>query len=317
MKRWGRGSGRFKAGHAEVEDDGYDFESFVFECFRIAKDERGFAKRLARGRDGAIDLIDRFSEPGAATVAECKFIGSGKAEEAVGRWAEVNRNLRNHLPALHADPARSPKSPYRAWLDPERPVTRYRFCVTAAMTDSELEALEKQILDDFAALVTAGVEPLRPLVEGADGALRVLRWDWFDAELNEHPSLAFRWFRGLPVGVDLFAGEGEPGATFRNFLTIGELRYFSRDDYERGGVGTLDRGETELIADLAEGERLALLITGPGGVGKTRLSWELAARLSRSERGFDIYRLGRSANFHSVTELAAHYPADAGILIAT
>ena len=286
----------------------------MYECFRFARDERGFSKRLFRGRDGAIDLYDRLAEVGSATVAECKFIGSEAAKEAPQRWADVYRNLANNLPRLYADSQIAPTSPYRAWLDPERPVARYRFCVTAIMSPEEIDALEKRIAADFGQLVTQGVDPLRQLAE-CDGAVRVLAWNRFEAELDEHPSLAFRWFRGLPVGVDLLANRSGPEPTFRDFLESGALHYFSRNQYVAETGGSLDGGESDFAAGLANGQPNALLITGPGGVGKTRLSLELAASLSSDAYGFDVYRLGRSANFNSVIELAGHYPTDRSVLL--
>ncbi len=286
----------------------------MFECFRIAKDERGFSKRFARGRDGAIDLIDRTGEAGAVTVAECKYIGSGAVKDVAGRWAEVFHHLWKNLPALREDAKIRPNSPYRAWLNPELPVKYYRFCVTVPMNDIELQAIEARIVADFAKLVALGVEEVRALAEGTD-AVRVFRWDWFHAELEEHPSLAFRWFRGLPAGVELFESDDRADATFRDFLTAGELHYFSRDEYVAHGSGTVERGETTLTSRLADEGLTALLITGPGGVGKTRLSWELASALGKAPNGFDVYRLGRSAGYNSVTELADHYPGAASILL--
>ena len=305
---------RFQTRARQVRSHGDDFEDFVFECFRIANEERGFAKHLARGRDGAIDLIDRFGEPGVATVAECKYVGSGLAKDAIARWREVFRHLSDHLPMLHANPDKNLKSQYRAWLEPDRPIKRYRFCVTATMSKQELAALEKRIVADFAKLVGAGVEPLRHLVE-EPGAVRALPWDWFEAELEEHPSLAFRWFRGLPIGVGQFGDASGNEPTFQDFLTSGELRYFSRDQYESAGFGALERGEVALVTGLIHGAPQSLLITGPGGVGKTRLSWELAAALAGADDGFDVFTLKRSAGFESVTELAASYPGNASILL--
>jgi hypothetical protein len=298
----------------QVDDHGYAFETFVFECFRFARDERGFSKRLLRGRDGAIDLLDKLAEPGSATVAECKFIGSEKATEAPMRWAEVYRNLAKNLPKLNADSTLAPNSPYRAWLDVRRPVSRYRFCVSANMSPSEIDTLESRISADLRQLVEQGVEPLRQLIK-VDGAVRVLAWDWFETELVEHPTLAFRWFRGLPAGIELLAGRSGPTTTFRDFLESGTLRYFSRDQYVAETSGSVNGGEIKLAASLADGLPSALLITGPGGVGKTRLSLELAASLSSDAYGFDAYRLGRGTNFDSVTELAHHYPTDRSILL--
>ncbi|HEU0133435.1 MAG TPA: ATP-binding protein, partial [Allosphingosinicella sp.] len=287
----------------------------MFECFRYAKEEAGLSRRLARGRDGAIDLIDRVTQPGAATVTECKYIGSGSADEAFTRWREVAANLRNNLPALAADPKKAPRSPYRGWLDPDRPVTRYRFCVTCEMTDQRLADLEREILADFAALVDEGVEPLRALLHDKESSVRVLRWDWFDAELEAHPTLAFRWFRGLPVGVDLFDPESGARATFRDFLRSGELPYFSRDEYSERRVGAVEGSEADLIGALTGGQVQAVLISGPGGAGKTRLSWELASALAEDAYGFDIYWLGRGTTFESIVELAARYPRHASILL--
>jgi hypothetical protein len=304
----------FEARARHIKDNGADFEDFVFECFRYAREEAGFVKRLAAGRDGAIDLVDRVSEPGAATIAECKYIGSGQAAEAVTRWRAVARNLAANLPALAKNPSLRPGSPYRGWLDPHRPVTRYRFCVTCRMTDSEVRALEAEIARDFARIV-ADVPQVAALASNLDANVRVLRWDWFAKALNDAPSLAFRWFRGLPVGVDLFEPEIGGEATFRDFLRSGELRYLSREEYDSRGFGRIERRESELIAALTSGDRQALLITGPGGAGKTRLSWELAAALAGSDHGFDVYRLGRGAGFASVDELARHYPADGSILL--
>ncbi len=294
--------------------NGDDFEDFVFECFRIAKGERGFTKRLARGRDGAIDLIGRHAEPGKTTIAECKYIGSGKNEDADSRWAKVFRNLEKNLPELSANPAKRPDSPYRGWLDPDSPVTCYRFCVTAAMTPAEVRKLEKRIAADFKKLVELGVKELRTLAQQF-GAVRVLPWDWFAAELVDHPSLCFRWFDGLPAGVKRFEPEPSAGTSFRDFLSSGQLAYFSRDDFARQGTGSSVHGEAALVTMLAEGPKQVLLITGPGGVGKTRLVHELATTLSSAAHQFDTYWLGRSASSTSVTELAAHYPGNAKILL--
>ncbi|HYI41057.1 MAG TPA: ATP-binding protein [Allosphingosinicella sp.] len=304
---------KFQSRARVIDDDGTDFEQFVFETFRIAKEEAGFSKRLARGRDGAIDLLDRFTGPGA-TVAECKYIGSGDAEEATRRWQDIANKLKKYLPKLHCQPKLAPKSPYRGWINPSRPILRYRFCVTATMLPQEIIGLEQQIAKDFQDIVNQGVKPLADLAANLDGAVRVLSWDWFHQELNEHPVLAYRWFGGLPRGLELLGDEARVAASFRDFLTGGALRYFSRDQYASERAGQLDRGESALVSGLARGEPTALLITGPGGVGKTRLSLELARSLAR-EHGFGVYRITRSVNFNSVSELAGSYDHPAPILM--
>ena len=293
-------------------NSGNDFEDFVFETLRIARGEHGLAKKMARGRDGAIDLIDRKSAPGATAVVECKYIGSAEAKEARGRWAEVHKNLSNNLPELWIDPSKAPLSPYRDWLNPDSPVTSYRFCVTAIMSEPELTALEDQIKSDFASLFKQGIEPLRSLAE-SPGAIQVLRWDWFVAELDSAPSLAYRWFRGLPVGVELLDPARDAQTSFRAFLHSDALPYFSRDQFRQAEGGAVNNSEAALVDQLLNGRCQALLISGPGGAGKTRLSLELAQALAASAESFDVYRLERSATHAAILELVTAYPDDGAI----
>ena len=299
----------------KIKSNGDDFEDFVFECLTISGETPGLEKRLARGRDGAVDLADRFGDPGGLTIAECKFIGSGGLSQAKARWKEVFTNLSNNLPTLSAAPATRQTSPYRAWLDPRRPVAHYRFCISIALSDADVQQLEKLIADDLGELVIAGVEELRPLATTA-GSIRVLRWDWFHSELERHPALAFRWFRGLPRGIELFDFAPGGKTSFRAFLNEGSLRYFSRDEYAaQPGTARIERSEGDLIADLAGNATHGLLISGPGGVGKTRLAHELASGLGSAGHGFDVYQLDRSADYSSLETLAGHYAQPASILL--
>ncbi|MGB3844763.1 MAG: hypothetical protein WA940_02750 [Sphingopyxis sp.] len=299
----------------KIKDNGDDFEDFVFECLTISGEMPGLEKRLARGRDGAVDLADRFSDPGELAIAECKFIGSGGFSQAKARWKEVFKNLKTNLPALSAAPATRQASPYRAWLDRDRPVVCYRFCITLSLSDAEVRELEKIIAEDLGELVDAGVDELRHLAATA-GAIRVLRWDWFHSELERHPALAFRWFRGLPKGIELFDAAPGGETSFRTFLNQGSLRYFSRDEYAaQPGAARIERREGDLIADLAGNTAHGLLISGPGGVGKTRLAHELASGLGSADHGFDIYQLGRSADYTSLETLAGRYSQPASILL--
>ncbi|NLI28121.1 MAG: ATP-binding protein [Acetobacter sp.] len=295
-------------------NNGHDFEHFVFECFRVATGEAGFFSSLRQGRDGAIDLIDQYSEPGSITIAECKYIGTGGFTEAKARWKEVYDHLKKHLPKLAADPSLRPTSPYRTWLDPDKPIQQYRFCFTVSLTTNEVAKLEELIAADFSELAGMGVEAVRHLAE-ANGAVRVLSWDWFHTELLLCPALAFRWFHGLPIGVSLFKKSGRNRQSFRRFLDGSELAYFSRDNFADQGGNQVQRSESDLLDDLASGEITALVLTGPGGSGKTRLAYELARGLTDESRGFDAYWLERGASAVSVIALAKKYPAQASILL--
>lgn len=309
----GETSWSFQTRYENSGDDGRDFERFVLECFRTAKQEALFSKSLRRGRDGAIDLIDQHSLPGTTTIAECKYIGSGGFGEAKARWREVYKHLVDHLPRLSANPGERNNSSYRTWLDSDRPIRRYRFCITISLTGAEVIRLEKLIAQDFAKLADVGVEAVRHLAE-IQGAIRVLSWDWFHTELTDCPSLAFRWFRGLPIGVNAFERGGRTGQSFRDFLSGGQLVYFSRDSFAAKGSDVAARGEAELVEGLVSGEIRALVLAGPGGVGKTRLAHELAIKLTDETMGFDAYWLERGASAMSVQEVVGRYPAKASIL---
>src|ERR1019366_1625078 len=62
------------------EDDGADFETFVFEIFAVADADGVLSPLLARGRDGAIDLMS--DGVTRRCVVEAKFIGKDTADTA-------------------------------------------------------------------------------------------------------------------------------------------------------------------------------------------------------------------------------------------
>ncbi len=48
----------------------------------------------------------------------------------------------------------------------------------------------------------------------------MLLWDWFVAERDSAPSLAYRWFRGLPVGVELLDPARDAQTSFRGLFAF-------------------------------------------------------------------------------------------------
>lgn len=180
------------------EGDGYDFERFVFEALSRSDAETGLVRRLGRGRDGAIDIVAE--NDGRTAIFECKYVGDLKFETVRARWREVQSNLVKYLPTLAAEPKKSPKSPYRFWLDAERPVRSYEFCVTAPLSNLEARELMKEIQANFAELAARpGLDVLSSLGSDPD-AVTVKSWDDFEGMLGANPALAYRWFGGLPYG---------------------------------------------------------------------------------------------------------------------
>src|SRR5689334_22597654 len=102
---------RFDDRQLQIEDDGHDFEAFVFEALSL-QDRPGLLRPgFGRGRDGAIDHI--VEARASNTVIECKFIGKHSTNLPRDRWAEVRRHLIDNLPSIASKSGADRKaSPY-------------------------------------------------------------------------------------------------------------------------------------------------------------------------------------------------------------
>ncbi len=129
-------------------NDGADFEAFVFEVMAGQAPGAAMAPRLARGRDGAIDLLD--DTAGDRCVVECKFIGRNAGDTGFDRWREVRNRPFPAVTKLASSPEDEGASPYRPWLDAERPIREYRFCASAPFaTQAREDELPKAILKEL------------------------------------------------------------------------------------------------------------------------------------------------------------------------
>jgi hypothetical protein len=82
---------RFDDRELRSEDDGRDFECFVYEALSLLIDADTLRPGFGRGRDGAIDHM--VEGAGQRTIVECKFIGRHATSSPQARWAEVRRHL--------------------------------------------------------------------------------------------------------------------------------------------------------------------------------------------------------------------------------
>lgn len=299
----------------KLEGDGHDFEAFVFECLALAGEDKGLKRRLAKGRDGAIDLID--SNPGTAQthIAECKFVGDGEFKSVRARWRDVADNLDRNLPGLHSDPKKKPHSPYRLWLDASCPVTQYSFCVSCPLSKQDEKALQSEIQAFFGTLYGRGISGLAALA--LPTGISVKTWDHFDRALKEKPALAFRWFGGLPAGFSLFEAEREKADSFRGFLRGATLPYFSRSRFAQTDAAIDIDSEDIFVARLGGLEETStLLIAGPGGAGKTRLAYEIAEGIKERENdATQVFKLDRDATAGSLEELLKAFITPATIVL--
>jgi hypothetical protein len=301
---------RFDDRRLRSEDAGRDFERFVYEALSLLIDADTLRPGFGPGRDGAIDhMVD---DAGQRTVVECKFIGRNAGSSPQARWGEVRRHLNDNLPDLAAKtPADRGGSPYRPWLDPEHRISGYLFCVSYAFAHAEERAaLERQIASDF--LKLSSRDPLLSYLAGIH--VQVRGWDDFHGELRRRFPLRYRWFGDLPRGIAPIRDERFESRSFRRFLFEDSLPFFSREQYFAESAGRQITREEEFVSGLsAERGDEALILTGAGGVGKTRLGLELCDRLSK--QGWLALRATDSATSASVSELVKAHVNPAQIVL--
>ena len=303
---------RFDDRRLRSEDDGRDFEAFVYEALSLSVDLGTLRPGFGRGIDGAIDHL--IEGAGNRTVVECKFIGrdvTGK-DPPLGRWSEVRKHLNDNLPKLATkNPTEWLASQYGPWLDRERRIERYQFCVSYPFSHADDRiALEERIATDFVALSRQNPH----LSHLADIQVQVRGWDDFHGELRRHFPLRYRWFGDLPRGVVPIRDKKFKLQSFRRFLFEESLPFFSRERYLAESSSQQVTREEHLVSNLAadRGDE-ALILAGVGGVGKTRLGLELCDRLSKL--GWLTLRLTDNATSASVTELVQAYVEPAQIVL--
>jgi DNA polymerase III delta prime subunit len=133
-----------------------------------------------------------------------------------------------------------------------------------------------------------------------------LRDELANADLARARSLG-----GLPLGIRPLH-EAQPSPGFRAFLDNAHLPYLSREEYAAATGRSIPWREADWVARLADDTR-ALLISGPGGVGKTRLALHLAALLAK-EHGFTPLQLKSAASPEAILDVLSSYPSPARIV---
>ena len=263
---------RAEVNHRLAADDlGAAFQEFGFEVLlREFPNLQGFA---AAGKDGAIDLSA--TSDVVRLVVECKHVGEDGLEASVARWRKVARNLSNHL-ASPDGPTRG-QSQYRPWYRTTPAIERYVFCTSGELANQDhVDSLQGEIVSFFRNLSSQ-----HPHLKHLSALkVEIHHWGSFRKLLKQQPHLLFRWFprtrpNGLiPLDETAFAG------SFRSYLDSAKLPYYSRDAHSRAdppppGVELLS--EDGLLNEFKAGVD-GLIIFGQGGIGKTRLTLELASR---------------------------------------
>jgi hypothetical protein len=265
-------------------------------------------RAFPENKDGGVDLVWEGPD-GSRLVVQCKFL-SGKTAGLDRCWASDHANLDRNLRRSENGDFLG-EGQYFPWSDEARPITRYILChnlepIHLAHSD-KLRAEGKKLRDRIQVFFrdVAGVrEGFRHLgnlaVEVMSGGELV--------ELSEpYPRLAFSVFGPkLPLGVSLLEDDDVGGSEvlgFAHYLSEGRLPYLSRDEFNRSEDTSRERltDETELLDRLFSLPPTdpVLVVTGPGGYGKTRLSLELC-RLANAADGNIVLRVGEAADLAGI-----------------
>jgi len=261
------------------------------------------------GKDGAIDLSQ--TRAGSRTVFQCKHIGEDGLAEAHKRWRDVAKNLKTHL----ADPScpTTGQAQYGPWYDKSPAITEFIFCLSSTLANQkQYDELRQEIVEFFAGLAKEHkhLEYLSRL------SVDIFDWNTLCVRLRQHPHLMFRWFpltrpQGLmPLDESLYRG------TFRSYLASEKLPYYSLAQYLKvdgppEGIDILD--EVGMLGRLQDSDITGLVITGSGGIGKTRLTIELG-RLAR-EKGWSVLRVLSHVGDDALERLVGHITPDTPVLL--
>ncbi|MCC5994825.1 MAG: hypothetical protein JJU18_00455 [Oceanicaulis sp.] len=299
---------RFDDRVLDREDDGAAFERFVDEFLRLQSPETALVRGLARGPDGSVDLASH--GPALQHIAECKFIGADTDSNALGRWGEVKKRLQANLPPLAAGDEKNRRK-YRPWLKSQGSVKKYTFVTSAKCASVDERSQLYQAIRNCFHNLSDQHSDLRHL---RDVEVDLRYWDDLVGQSANFAPLFYRWFGGFPQGYgEIDLSFGSPTG-FKRFLESTNLPYFSRDVYRReNGLEGPSQIDAALLHLTRGNEARAHVISGPGGMGKTRLAIELCEKAR--EEGWWPVRLDRRASVSHLDTLCRAHSKAAKLLL--
>ena len=236
------------------------------------------------GKDGGIDLIET-SE--TCFVVECKVVGADDYGEVERRWKEVRKKLEKHL--INPSGPTIGQSQYHPWYATDTPITEYVFSVSASMANEQQLRNLKTVIEEFFVELARRHSHLSHL---SQLKVSILDWNGLSARLRQRPHLLFRWFPSMRPNGLVPLDESINVGTFRAYLTDAKLPYYSIAEHLQHapppkGISILD--EKNLLARFENPDITGLVISGKGGIGKSRLTLELGWLALRN--GWSVMRV--------------------------
>jgi hypothetical protein len=289
------------------QDLGDAFQTFVHEV--LLHDYPDLHLFPSMGKDGAIDLSQTMAS--SRTIFECKYISGDRVEVCQGVWRSVAHNLEKHL----ADPSGPTKgqAQYGPWYCTNPPIQEYIFCISSIMSNqNQIDQLKQEIFKFFDEL-SSKHENLRHLKKLS---VEVLDWNAWRSRLKQHPHLIFRWFhltrpQGL-VPLDDSLNRG----TFRSYLSSDKLTYYSRGQHLKvvpAPLGIDIPDEENLLTQLEGNDTTGLVVTGGGGVGKTRMMLEIGRLAQR--KGWLVLQVQSRLREDALERLAERITSNTPVLL--
>jgi hypothetical protein len=275
---------------------GEGFQRFTADILR--KRYPDLQRYVSSGKDGCID--HSVTRAGRRIFIESKHVEDEAFESAVRAWNDVEQKLRKYL----VTPDRPPtgQSQFAPWYETDPPLREFVFVTNARVSnESKRDELKKAIHACFNDLAKSHAH-LRHL---ADVMVTTFFWDDLLGLLEVDATCLLRWSRhARNLG---FAPLRDDDATGLRAYMTDKLPYYSRKEHiaRMGGAASQDvPDENDLLQWLKDGEQSGLVITGPGGVGKSRLTRELGKLAEQS--GWVVTRVNRNATAEQVTEFCSH-----------
>ncbi len=289
------------------EDIGDAFQAFAYEILLHEYPDLRFFP--GKGKDGVIDLSQTRGQQ--RVVVECKLIGKDDLGPAQRRWRDVARKLATHL-ADPGGPTRG-QAQYRPWYRTDPKIAEFVFCISSVLkTQKQIDDLEEEIASFFTGL-SREHEHLAHL---GGLSVRILGWNDLCQRLRQRPHLLFRWFpKTRPQGLVPLA-ESRARGVFRSYLTSEKLPYYSRRHHLTSTPSPVkvDIPDEEGLLTLFEDENTTgLVVTGGGGVGKTRLTQEVAGQAEK--HGWLVFRVQGYLQADALERLAEWITPETPVLL--